>query len=243
MSFPELNGRNVARGILIYYWGLIGLLNFSLPQVLPDTLVTYATIGSVGWLIRDYATDSAEDYCRRMSPQLMTEMGVFSWDGSTRYITVAGRKFALFYGNGCNHDGTIYRGDVAIICPPEHVFDVGSDRIISTEFKRRYIPPDIVFDTHVRAVMYGDLPSPVFDIDVPGTEHLLSSQLDMQKELSDTYHKGMNRAIAVLNAHTDFTDISKRIDLMDSKLVDLGRRMRPVREPEYYNGIEDGDDE
>lgn len=235
-----MNGRNIALGILVYYWVILGIFAFPFPRILPDPLVTYTTIGSVGWLIRDYSQDSSDDYCRRMSPQLITERGIFSWDGSTYYVPVSGRKFALFYGNGCNYDGNFYRGDVAILCPPEMVVDCGTDRIVTVRFKPWTVPRDLVFDTSIRAVLYGDLPSPVFDVDVPVDSHMLSTQLDCQRQLVETYQGGMNRVIAVLNAHSNFIDLSKKVDIMDSRLVELGRRMKPDRPSEYYDGLDEG---
>ncbi|HAE41497.1 MAG TPA: hypothetical protein DCG34_01070 [Clostridiales bacterium] len=240
-----MNGRDIAWGILLYYWVVLGIFNFPFPQVLPDTIVGYATLGSCGWLIRDYSNndDDIDDYCRRMSPQLITERGIFSWDGVTSRVTVAGRSFSLFYGNGCNFAGNFYRGDVAILCPSDMAVDGGGmNKIIAVEFKKRVIPSDIVFDTQVRAVLYGDLPSPMFDIDVPIDSHVLSEQLNAQKQLTETYHGGMNRTIGVLNAHSDFIDLSKRVDITNSMLVELGKRTKQDRPAEYYKGTEENDD-
>ena len=158
-----MNYRNIAYGILAYYWVAIGMFTMNLPTVLPDNAVSFLTAGCVGWLYRDHShQDNDVAIARSRSPRLLTTVGDFSWDGVTDIRTINNRKYSIMYGNGLNYDGYYERGDVAICVPFNQVVPLGQNALVCTDIKKGSIPPNITFDDSVRVVLTGNIPSQVF---------------------------------------------------------------------------------
>ena len=159
-----MNYRNIAYGILAYYWVGNGIFTMDLPTFLPDNAVSFLTAGCVGWLYRDHSQrDSDEAIARSRSPRLLTHWGDFSWDGVTDVINVGGEICCLFFGNGINYDGWFGRGDIAIIAPKNHIDEIGQNRIIKTNLRKtrmdKYVSEQV---GEVRVTFHGLVEHDVF---------------------------------------------------------------------------------
>lgn len=160
-----MNYRNIAYGILAYYWIIIGMFAMNFPTIFPDKSISFLTAGCVGWLWCDYSQrDSDIATARSRSPRLLTSLGDFSWDGVTDIVNIGGVKCNLYYGNGCNHDGWFERGNIAIVVPDSQTVEVGKNRLVKTKLDRR-TPPNLRDRIgEVRATLSGMVEHDVFTV-------------------------------------------------------------------------------
>ncbi|WP_340819050.1 hypothetical protein [Methanolobus sp. WCC4] len=249
LQLPEFSGKNISLAVLAYYWGLIGLFRADLPLILTDKLITWATIGSCFWLLFLHFhedEEDIEDYCRRMSPQLLTEKGTFSWSGITHSTHAGVLSFNIYYGNGCNHDGLVYEGNIAIVCPKDHVVEVGQDRLIRTEFKPRSIPHGMIFRPGTKLVLLGDQVSSCFKNGLDKESAINSAQVEYYTVLSNSYQNGFNRMVDLVHSHAGFNSLHNKIDVAVESLKrieSVAPVIKQVNNPKYDENFDGWSDD
>nr|WP_321496306.1 hypothetical protein [uncultured Methanolobus sp.] len=238
-----VTGKQISYATIVYFWVIIGILNADLPLIFGDYAM-YIPLVSIGWLWRDNQQgDESDDYHRRKSPQILTERGTFSWDGTTYYETIGGEKYAIHFGNGCNYDGLVYRGNVAIVCPAEHVCEVGRDRFIGTHFNKRTIPFDLMFPPGTKTALFGNTISPFFIDDIDKKREMKSAEDDFWMSMANTYHSGYNRIANFLNSHSDLYGMNRKLEDIDKVVREIEQRSKisfPDKSPAFYQEADTG---
>ena len=193
-----MNYRNIAYGILAYYWILNGLFNLNLPTILPDNAVVFLTVFCVGWLWRDYSQrDSDIATARSRSPRLLTHWGDFSWNGVTDVINVGGEICCMYFGNGINYDGWFEQGDIAIIAPKNHIIEVGQNRVIKTNLKKTRMDKSVSDQVgDVRVTLHGLVEHVIFSEGTSGETmdfeqriRIANEEIVQQRDLIDSLTK------------------------------------------------------
>lgn len=156
--------------VILAYFGVAIRVFDGFPVIFPDTAVPLIIAGCAGWLWREYSADDSDFMARHRSPRVLCSFGDYSWDGVTRSANVDGEPYFIYYLNGCNYDGTVYQGDVALAVPQAHVVEFGKNRVVQTDLGIGSLSSDVALSP-VKAVLTGSMVSPVFsgkyqDVDV-----------------------------------------------------------------------------
>lgn len=193
-----MNYRNIAYGIIVYYWGIIGIFAMNFPTILPDKAISFLTAGCVGWLWCEHGQrDSDIATARSRSPRLLTHRGDFSWNGVTDVVNVGGEICCLFFGNGINYDGWFEQGNIAIIAPKNHVIEVGQNRVIKTNLKKTRMDKSVSDQVgDVRVTLHGLVEHVVFSegtsVETMGFEQrmgIANEKVVQQRDLIDSLTK------------------------------------------------------
>lgn len=154
-----MDNRYYAYGILVYYWGLIYLIGWDLPKILPDNLINPVCLIVLGSLLATWFYDDEEMQrlvAKSKSPRFMSTIGCFSWTGDYDSRDIFGTENYILYGNGINFNGWYERGNVAVVVPAEHCMRIGRNMIVTTELNEIRVPAGTVYDENVDAVFGGD---------------------------------------------------------------------------------------
>jgi hypothetical protein len=192
----DLNKTNIAKGILVYYWILIGLLELNLPEIISADMQTWLTFGCLGFLAAKYMDNDIEEqllYLQSMvdGPKVLTNWGAYNWDGVTYRESIDGDTYCILR-EGVSFMGQTVPGHRAFVCPSSHVAEVGKHRLIMSDLDWVTIdklPEDIHNFTRGSLWTFkGDTISPIFG--TPDPEQInLSKQNQNQVEYANNLAK------------------------------------------------------
>lgn len=196
MSHLQPNKPNFAKWILVYYWGLIGILNFDLPLFISQTNISRLTIFALGYLFchmttnNDKLIEQYESYIEYLNsqvkgPKLITSWGVYSWTGEAYNRLVNGITYLVFH-EGINFMGERQRFDKVFICPKDQVVGIGPHMLIKSDIKlteHDELPAELLSDVEDAWVLKGNVPAPFFG-DVDKETIQLQRELDTQMAYS-----------------------------------------------------------
>ncbi|WNY25162.1 hypothetical protein [Methanolapillus millepedarum] len=187
----------IAGAILIYFWGLKGLLKLPLPDIIPDSMVSWVTWAALGFFVSfSFLPDNSAELlyltAKLRSKKIICNYGVFSWDGSSYQVTAGGMEYSVFY-EGVNAFGIVERGNKVFICPTDLISFAGYNRLIKADLKETVSVPVGLerFLSGIDYCLYGVLPNTEFGYVSAKAEH-------MEDLLKTLYER--NQALTEANA-------------------------------------------
>lgn len=235
--------KRVVQAVLLYYWGLIGLLNLSLPIFFGLSVQTKLCWLCVGCLLWDYigldkkVLESLEMQVYGLqellgAPQVITSKGVFSWDGVVRRRSYNGLEYVCFRSAGAD-TGVLMEDPfgASVVCPVDHVVDLGRHRVICSELRVvsvESLPDSLVEEVGMGIVYRGDTRHPVFGkpsqdmSELMQHKDLLESRVKNQEFVLRGYENLIAGMYVVLkNLQNSVMDDHSDVGMFDSSSSDI----------------------
>lgn len=180
----EISVLTIALAVVILYFGVvIDVLHWSVPELLSESTRTAVVWCSIGAIIAMNFEKEEPDFFEIMwmTPKIICNKGVFTWNGSSRKITSAGVEYTVFYG-GMNALGVNSENGTVFICPSEMVETVSKNKLIKAKLeKTEILAPEFKGFSKTDFIMFGSLPDAIFG-EITVKEESLKNEIELLKE-------------------------------------------------------------
>lgn len=180
----EISVLTIALAAVIFYFGvIIDVLHWSVPELLSESMRMAVVWFSIGAIIAMNVEKEEPTFFEIMwmTPKIICNKGVFTWNGSSRRIISAGVEYTVFYG-GMNALGMNTENGTVFICPSEMVETVSKNKLIKAKLeKTEVLAPEFKGFSKTDFIMFGNLPDAVFG-DVTVKEESLADEITLWKE-------------------------------------------------------------
>ncbi len=124
----------VSVSVIVYFWVLVGFFKF--PEFLSEYYQVRLTFLAVGVLLCKFISkDESRLLARLKTKKIITNYGVYEWDGGRYKVWVDDKAYCVFY-EGINAENIHERGNVVFICPEEFVSQAGMNILIKAELSQ-----------------------------------------------------------------------------------------------------------